>query len=113
MTYFGKIRIGSQKPYLDIGSDIIANLRLGDMPINLKTIEAYQGNNKNIAGRVRTMFKDFAHTNEFRGLVEGPVKYNPYRYWAKKHPLKTENYKQKFIKSLKYTMVNGHGVTLH
>jgi hypothetical protein len=36
MTYFGKIRIGSQKPYLDIGSDIIANLRLGDMPINLK-----------------------------------------------------------------------------
>ncbi len=94
-----------------IGSDIIANLRLGDMPINLKeAIEAYQGNNKNIAGRVRTMFKDFAHTNEFRGLVEGPVKYNPYRYWAKKHPLKTENYKQKFIKSLKYTMVNGHGV---
>ncbi|HDX8895117.1 AAA family ATPase [Klebsiella michiganensis] len=94
-----------------IGSDIISNLRLGDMPINLKdAIEVYQGNNKNIAGRVRTMFKDFAHTKEFRDLVEGPVKYNPYRYWAKKHPLKTENYKHKFIKSLKYTMVNGHGV---
>lgn len=94
-----------------IGSDIISNLKLGDMPINLKTaIEIYQGNNKNIAGRVRTMFKDFAHTKEFRDMVEGPVKYNPYRYWVKKYQTQADNYKDKFIKSLKYTMINGHGV---
>ncbi len=94
-----------------IGSDIISTLKLGGIPINLKTaIETYQGNNKNIAGRVRTMFKEFAHTKEFRDLIEGPVKYNPYRYWVKKNQLKSENYKHKFIKSLKYTMINGHGV---
>lgn len=94
-----------------IGSDIISNLRLGDMPIDLKkAIEVYQGNNTNIAGRVRTMFKDFAHTKEFRDLVEGPVRYNPYRYWTKKYPLKTDNYKHKFIQSLKHIMISGHGV---
>ncbi|WP_410684758.1 AAA family ATPase [Citrobacter europaeus] len=94
-----------------IGSDIISNLRLGDMPIDLKKeIEVYQGNNTNIAGRVRTMFKDFAHTKEFRDLVEGPVRYNPYRYWTKKHPLQTDNYRHKFTQSLKHIMISGHGV---
>ncbi|ELY3422529.1 AAA family ATPase [Cronobacter sakazakii] len=94
-----------------VGAEIISNLKLGHMPIDLKeSITAYQGSNKNIAGRVRTMFKDFAHSAEFRSLVEGPVKYNPYRYWAKRHPLLVDRYRHKFIKSLKYIMVSGHGV---
>ena len=94
-----------------ISLDIISNLRLGDTPIDLKkAIEVYQGNNTNIAGRVRTMFKDFAHTKEFRDLVEGPVRSNPYRYWTKRYPLQTDNYRHKFIQSLKHIMISGHGV---
>lgn len=92
-------------------STIINKLNITGDKIDLKSaIEKYHANNKNIMGQVREMFKDFSKTKEFRDLVEGPVRYNPYRYWVNKHPLLAENYKHNFIKSLKYTMVNGHGI---
>lgn len=94
-----------------IASEVTTTLKLGNAPINIsEEIERYKRENKNIGGKVRKLFKDFAHKNEFRSMVDGPVKYNPYRYWVLTNEAKADNYKHELVKSLKYIMVNGHGV---
>ncbi|MDN0131741.1 AAA family ATPase [Klebsiella pneumoniae] len=94
-----------------IANDIITTLRLGNSPIILSdAINAFKNGNQGILGRIRKLFKEFAHTPEFRGLVEGPVKNNPYRYWVACNVAASDQYKHDFIKSLKTVMISGHGI---
>lgn len=94
-----------------IAREIVNTLRLGDAPITLsESISVYKLGNRGILGQVRKIFKDFAHTLEFRELVDGPVKSNPYRYWVQCHVQASEKYKSNFIKNLRAVMISGHGV---
>ncbi|WP_278497516.1 AAA family ATPase [Pantoea vagans] len=94
-----------------IAGDIIANLKLDDGPVNIyDSIIAFKKGKQGVLGVVRKLFKEFAHTPEFRRMVEGPVKNNPYRYWVTKNAVASDKYKHEFIKSLKIVMSSGHGV---
>ena len=94
-----------------ISNEIITTLRLKMAPINLaEAIDTFKQGKKGIQGIVRDLFKNFAHTPEFRGMVEGPVKNNPYRYWVCCNPVASDKYRYDFIKSLKTVMTSGHGV---
>ncbi|WP_439291515.1 MULTISPECIES: AAA family ATPase [Rahnella] len=93
-----------------IANTIINTLRLANAPIQLSdAIDAYRRSNRGNV-KVRDLFKDFAHTSEFREMVEGPVKNNPYRFWVSCHTAASEKYKHDFLKSLKIVMTSGHGV---
>ncbi|MCH4306590.1 AAA family ATPase [Enterobacter asburiae] len=94
-----------------IATDIVTTLKLGKAPINLlDEINAFKKGKQGILGVIRKLFKDFAHTPEFRSMVDGPVKYNPYRYWVTKNSAISDQYKFDFVKSLKLVMTTGHGV---
>lgn len=94
-----------------LANDIIATLKLEDEPIKLHdSIIAFKRGNQGVLGRIRKLFKEFAHASEFRSMVEGPVKSNPYRYWVAKNAVASDKYKHEFIKSLKIIMTSGHGV---
>lgn len=94
-----------------IGNDITTTLRLGQAPINLsESIKDFHNGNQGIAGRVRKLFKNFAHTPDFIAMVEGSVKNNPYRYWVSNNAAAADKYKHEFIKSLRTVMTSGHGV---
>jgi len=94
-----------------IATDIVTTLKLGKAPINLlDEINAFKKGKQGILGVIRKLFKDFAHAPEFRSMVDGPVKYNPYRYWVTKNSAISDQYKFDFVKSLKLVMTTGHGV---
>lgn len=94
-----------------IATDIITTLKLGKAPINLSDeISNFKKGKQSILGVVRKLFKDFAHTPEFRSMVDGPVKNNPYRYWVTRNSALSDQYKYDFVKSLKIVMTTGHGV---
>lgn len=97
--------------FMKTAKDIIATLKIGNAPIDLKIlIDNYKKVNKNHGGRVRKLFKDFAHTTQFQAQVKGRVKDNPYRYWVEKNPVQSDSFKNELIKSLKVIMISGHGV---
>lgn len=94
-----------------IATEIVTTLKLGKAPINLlDEINAFKKGKQGILGVIRKLFKDFAHAPEFRSMVDGPVKYNPYRYWVTKNSAISDQYKFDFVKSLKLVMTTGHGV---
>jgi len=94
-----------------IATDIVTTLKLGKAPINISNeISAFKKGKQGILGVIRKLFKDFAHTPEFRSMVDGPVKNNPYRYWVIKNSAISDQYKYDFTKSLKIVMTAGHGV---
>ncbi|EPN4482806.1 AAA family ATPase [Klebsiella aerogenes] len=94
-----------------IATEIVTTLKLGKAPINLlDDINAFKQGKQGILGVIRKLFKDFAHAPEFRSMVDGPVKYNPYRYWVTKNSAISDQYKFDFVKSLKLVMTTGHGV---
>ncbi|MEQ4450939.1 AAA family ATPase [Kosakonia sacchari] len=94
-----------------IATEIVTTLKLGKAPINLlDEINAFKKGKQGILGVIRNLFKDFAHAPEFRSMVDGPVKYNPYRYWVTKNSAISDQYKFDFVKSLKLVMTTGHGV---
>ncbi|MDN8570650.1 AAA family ATPase [Enterobacter hormaechei] len=94
-----------------IATDIVTTLKLGKAPINLlDEINAFKKGKQGILGVIRKLFKDFARAPEFRSMVDGPVKYNPYRYWVTKNSAISDQYKFDFVKSLKIVMTTGHGV---
>lgn len=94
-----------------IATDIVTTLKLGKAPINISNeIDEFKKGKQGILGVIRKLFKDFAHTPEFRSMVDGPVKNNPYRYWVTKNSAISDQYKYDFTKSLKIVMTTGHGV---
>jgi hypothetical protein len=94
-----------------IATEIVTTLKLGKAPINLlDEINAFKKGKQGILGVIRKLFKDFAHAPEFRSMVDGSVKYNPYRYWVTKNSAISDQYKFDFVKSLKLVMTTGHGV---
>ncbi|TGI46839.1 AAA family ATPase, partial [Escherichia coli] len=63
--------------FMKTAKDIITTLKIGNAPIDLKIlIDNYKKVNKNHGGRVRKLFKDFAHTTQFQDQVKGRVKDN-------------------------------------
>ncbi|MCC4799063.1 AAA family ATPase [Enterovibrio norvegicus] len=98
--------------FMRISQDIISRLNLGEAPIKLsEKIRELDGSRSDSGSpKVRDLFKKFAQSNEFKKMVSGPVKYNPYRYWVDANPDISYEYKYDFIKSLKYIMTYGHGI---
>lgn len=60
--------------------------------------------------RLRSHFKNFAKNSTFLSMVNGGAAKNPYRAWAKHNAELTEGFRENLRKSLRSTMINGHGI---
>ncbi|CQJ05291.1 AAA family ATPase [Yersinia frederiksenii] len=101
--------------FLGIASDIIEKLDLGDAPIQIsESVSLFRkkiGDQKK-NGVTRDLFKNFVHHEDFIEIVNGSVKYNPYRYWASKNPDKIKSLRENVKNSLIYILTSGHGASL-
>lgn len=60
--------------------------------------------------RLRSHFKAFAKNATFLGMVNGGAAKNPYRAWVKHNAGSAEAFREGLRKSLRSTMINGHGI---
>lgn len=60
--------------------------------------------------RLRGHFKAFAKNATFLSMVNGGTAKNPYRAWVKHNAEFAEAFRESLRKSLRSTMVNGHGI---
>ncbi|RMP62336.1 hypothetical protein ALQ18_01211 [Pseudomonas marginalis pv. marginalis] len=60
--------------------------------------------------RLRGHFKAFAKNATFLGMVNGGAAKNPYRAWVKHNAGSAEAFREGLRKSLRSTMINGHGI---
>lgn len=60
--------------------------------------------------RLRGHFKAFAKNATFLGMVNGGAAKNPYRAWVKHNAEAAEAFRESLRKSLRSTMINGHGI---
>ncbi|WP_421551542.1 AAA family ATPase [Pseudomonas yamanorum] len=60
--------------------------------------------------RTRDFFKDFYKTDEIQSVVQGGVKFNPFRLWLAQNPLQAEAFRLSFVKSLMGVLTRGVGI---
>ncbi|TBM14743.1 AAA family ATPase [Hafnia paralvei] len=100
--------------FLRIAGNIIQELNI-DTDVDEKIIlqnylDEYRRKNQQFNGKIRDMFKIFSKEKEIKKLVEGKVKDNPYRYWARMNDEKSSNFINSFINALEYVLITGHGL---
>ncbi|OWF70800.1 hypothetical protein B4903_23130 [Yersinia frederiksenii] len=79
--------------------------------INLQQyLDDYRRTGKQINGKIRELFKELAKHNDIKKMVEGKVKYNPYRYWAKNNLIEASKFIQSFSESLSHVLIYGYGL---
>lgn len=100
---------GFTKPVFSrVGSDIITELDLNSDKINLGECIKNASLDK---GRTRTLFDIFYKSDEIQQLVNGRVKFNPFRLWVSMNPDLADAFIKKFTGSLQNIYIKAYGIS--
>ncbi|WP_114195275.1 AAA family ATPase [Edaphovirga cremea] len=89
------------------------NIIQGADPLDLKSVvEVFRAGKDNRDGLVREMFKKFYKDSSVKLTINGKVKGNPFRLWAKVNQGAVDNFQEEFKSSLIHTISKGNGAEL-